>query len=631
MTLCFFMTIRLPRARRLAPVPFAFFALSAALPAAHALEINPMVISASRIEQPLSQALSSVSVITRAEIEKSQAPSLADLLQGEAGFEFGRNGGPGTTTSFFLRGQNSTNLALLVDGVRVQIDSIGALQQLDIPLGMVERIEVLRGNASALYGDAAVGGVISITTRNGRGQPALYGSQTVGSRNTLESQLGYGGQQGQWRYDLHAGRQRSSGFSAINAQQQPGANPDRDGYTTESIGGKLERRFGENTTVGLRLSATRASLDTDNAWAASPQDVQQFKKSNNSVALNWRQALSADWTSHLDIAHAELRYEDFNNGQRLPFYGLFQGRQDAVRWAHTWQAARDSTVLLGVDTAVDRFDVDQGAAYAMRRESQGYFAGLTQRWAPWTLQLNARHDEVNIDYSAPYEASSKRRVSADTGLLGLGYALNTNWSLNGSVSSGFRAPTASEVSKNPGLAPETHHSSEIGATYSANDLLLRVVHFDTRTQDAIVFKPLAGWDYTYESIGRLNNRGLEATLRARWQGYTLKASAVSQNPWNEVTQKTLDRRARTYGSLDVSRPVGDYDIGARVYAAGARNDGSRVLGGYSLWSFYASRRIDDQWVARVRLENAFDKAYQLAYGYNTPGRGLFATLQYSPR
>ena len=589
-----------------------------------------MVVSASRIEQPLSQALSSVSVITRAEIEKSQAPSLADLLQGEAGFEFGRNGGPGTTTSFFLRGQNSTHLAVLIDGVRVQVDSIGALQQLEIPLGMIERVEILRGNASALYGDAAVGGVISITTRSGRGQPALYGRQSVGSRNSLDTQLGYGGQQGDWRYDLFAGRQRSSGFSAINTQQQAGANPDRDGYTTESVGGKLERRWGENTTLGLRLNATRSSVDTDNAWAASPLDVQQFKKSNNSVAVNWRQALSADWTSQLDVSHAELRYEDFNNGQRLPFYGLFEGRQDAVRWAHIWQAARDSTVQLGIDSAVDHFEVDQGAAYAMRRQAQGYFAGLTQRWAPWTLQLNARHDAVNMDYSAPGEASA-RRVSADTGLLGLGYALDTHWSLNGSVSSGFRAPTASEVSKNPGLSPETHHSSEIGASYTTDQLLLRVVHFDTRTQDAIVFKPLAGWDYTYESIGRLNNRGLEATLRARWQGYTLKASAVSQNPWNDVAQKPLDRRARQYGSLDVSRPLGDYELGARLYAAGARNDGSHVLGGYSLWSFYASRRLDDQWVARVRLDNAFDKAYQLAWGYNTPGRGVFATLQYSPR
>lgn len=628
------MCIRLSCARRLAPASLALSALVACAAlgsSAHALEINPIVISASRVEQPLSQALSSVSVITRAEIEKSQAPSLADLLQGEAGFEFGRNGGPGTTTSFFLRGQNSTHLAVLIDGARVQVDSIGALQQLDLPLGMIERIEILRGNASALYGDAAVGGVISITTRSGRGQPALYGRQGVGSRNSLESQLGYGGQQGDWRYDLFAGRQRSSGFSAINAQQQPGANPDRDGSTTESVGGKFERRWGENTTVGLRLNAMRASVDTDNAWAASPQDVQQFKKSNQSVAVNWRQALSADWTSQLDVSHAELRYEDFNNGQRLPFYGLFEGRQDAVRWAHTWQATRDSTVLLGIDSAVDRFEVDQGAAYTMRREAQGYFAGLTQRWSPWTLQLNARHDSVNLDYSAPGEARSTRRVSADTALVGLGYALSPRWSLNGSVSSGFRAPTASEVSKNPGLSPETHHSSEVGATYSTEQLLLRVVHFDTRTQDAIVYKPLTGWDYTYESVGRLNNRGQEATLRARWQGYTLKASAVSQNPWNAVAQKPLDRRARHYGSLDVSRPLGEYELGARVYVAGARNDGSRVLDAYSLWSFYASRRIDEQWVARVRLDNAFDKAYQLAWGYNTPGRGVFATLQYSPR
>ena len=622
------MSIPVSCARRLAPVPFALFV---AWPSAHALEINPIVVSASRIEQPLSQALSSVSVITRTEIEKSQAPSLADLLQGEAGFEFGRNGGPGTTTSFFLRGQNSTSLALLVDGVRVQVDSIGALQQLDIPLGMIERIEILRGNASALYGDAAIGGVVSIITRSGRGQPAAYGSLGIGSRNSVDTQLGYGGQQGDWRYDLRVGRQRSSGFTAINPQQQPGANADRDGYTTESAGAKIERRWGENATLGLRLNATRASLDTDNAWAASPADVQQFRKSNHGVALHWRQALSADWTSQLDVSQAELRYQDFSNGQRLPFYGLFEGRQEALRWAHTWQAARDATVLLGIDSAVDRFEVDQGAAYAMRRQSQGYFAGLTQRWSPWTLQLNARHDAVNLDYSAPGEAPSARRVSADTGLLGLGYTLDANLSLNGSVSSGFRAPTASEVSKNPGLAPETHHSRELGASYTTDELLLRVVHFDTRTQDAIVFKPLAGWDYTYESIGRLNNRGLEATLRARWQGYTLKASAVSQDPWNDVTQKPLDRRARHYGSLDVSRPVGDYEVGARVYAAGARNDGSRVLGGYSLWSFYASRRIDDQWVARVRLENAFDKAYQLAWGYNTPGRGVFATLQYSPR
>jgi vitamin B12 transporter len=199
------------------------------------------------------------------------------------------------------------------------------------------------------------------------------------------------------------------------------------------------------------------------------------------------------------------------------------------------------------------------------------------------------------------------------------------------VSNGFRAPTASEVSKNPQLKPETHQSSEIGTSYAVDSLLARVVYFDTRTTDAIVYRPLQGWDYTYESVGRVSNRGFEATLRSQWRGYTIKASAVTQDPFNELSQQPMVRRPKNYGSLDISRSFGLYDAGARLYASGERPDGSQTLAGYSLWSFYASRKIDDNWTARLRLENAFDKQYQLAYGYNTPGRGLYATLQYSPK
>lgn len=595
------------------------------------LEINPVVVTANRIEQSLSQALTSVSVITRQEIEKSQALTLADLLQGEAGFEFGRNGGPGSTTSFFLRGQNSINLVVLVDGVRSQVDSIGALQVLDVPLPQIERIEVLRGNASALYGDAALGGVISITTRVGKGKPAAYGAITYGSRQTLETMVGYGGQQEDLRLDMNLGHKQTNGFSAINVQQQAGANPDRDGYSGDYWSGKLEKSFGADTKLGLRLTGSRSTADTDNAWAASPADVQQFKKRNNTLALNWRQVLNGNWVSHLDVSSSDMSYQDIENGRRLEFYGLFDGTQDAVRWTNVWEASRDSTVQFGIEKTVDRFKVDEGSAYAMQRQGQGYYAGLTHRWSPLTLQINARHDDVKMDYREPGAGVQSNQAKADTGLLGLGYAVDARWSLNATVSSGFRAPTASEVSKNAGLKPETHQSKEIGATYASDTLLVRLVHFDSLTSDAIVFKPLAGWDYTYESVGRLENRGFEASLRARWMGYAIKMSAVSQDPWNAVARKTLDRRAKQYGSMDVSRAIGAYDLGARLYASGPRSDGSHTLGGYSLWSFYASRKIDEHWTARVRLENAFDKPYQLAYGYNTPGRGLFMTLQYSPR
>ena len=169
------------------------------------IELNPVVISASRTEQQLSEVLSSVSVITRQDIEKSQAASLADLLQGEAGFEFGRNGGPGSTTSFFLRGQESKNLVVLIDGVRSQTDGGGSLTITDVPLSQVERVEVLRGNSGALYGEAAIGGVINIITLQGKGAPKAYAAATLGSRNTAELSAGYGGQINDTRFDFNAG------------------------------------------------------------------------------------------------------------------------------------------------------------------------------------------------------------------------------------------------------------------------------------------------------------------------------------------------------------------------------------------------------------------------------------------
>lgn len=612
----------------------ALSALSLAMAAAvqaQSLEINPVVISAARVEQPLSQALTSVSVITRQDIDKSQAPSLAELLQGEAGFEFGRNGGPGTTTSFFLRGQSSINVVIMVDGVRSQVDSIGALQVLDVPLSQIERIEVLRGNASALYGDAAIGGVISITTRSGKGTPAAYGAVSYGSRQSSEVMAGHSGKSGDHRWDVHVGRKQTDGFSAINTAQKPGANPDRDAHMAEFWSARIDHQLGADTSLGLRVQGGRSVADTDNAWAMSPLDEHQFKKDNQVVGLSWRQAFTADWFSNLEVSTSELTYQDFENGQRLSSYGLFEGRQNGVRWFNTWNAGPDAVLNFGVDKSLDKFKVDQGAIYAMDRDATGYFAGLTQKWSPLTLQVNVRRDDIKMSQQEPGSASRHNDASANTGLLGLGYALTPQWSVSASVSNGFRAPTASEVSKNSGLRPETHRSAEVGATYATEQFLMRVVAFDTETQDAIVYKPLAGWDYTYEAVGRVQNQGVEATLRANWMGYAVKATAVNQDPWNAVTQKQLDRRAKSYGTLDVSRPLASYDVGARLYVSGQRKDGDMSLSAYKLWSFYASRKIGSEWTARVRLENAFDKAYQLAYGYNTPGRGIFASLQYQPR
>ena len=242
----------------------------------NATALQQVVVTAMRVEQPLADVLSSLSVITRKDIERSQAQTLADLLQGEAGFEFGRNGGPGAVTSFFLRGQDSINTAIVIDGIRAPVDQIGSLLVIDIPIQQIERIEILRGNASALYGDAAVGGVISITTRTGGGVPRAYGSVTLGSRNTREMLLGYAGESDGYKLNFNVGSAASDGFSAMNTQQKASANPDNDGSKNDFAAFRLDKKLGTDLSMGLRFKSSTSSSDYDDSWGVAT-DVDVFK------------------------------------------------------------------------------------------------------------------------------------------------------------------------------------------------------------------------------------------------------------------------------------------------------------------------------------------------------------------
>ncbi|WP_350294378.1 TonB-dependent receptor [Limnohabitans sp. Rim8] len=621
---------RLIRPRGFAPA-VSVLALSLLVSQAHSLELNPVVVSATRTEQALSEVLSSVSVITRQEIEKSQAPSLADLLQGETGFEFGRNGGPGSTTSFFLRGQNSINVVVLIDGVRSQVDGIGALQVTDMPLAQIERIEILRGNASALYGDAAVGGVISIWTRQGKGEPAAYGSVMLGSRNTYGMHAGVGGTVNDLSFNVQGGRSGSDGFSAMIPSMNARVNPDNDGYIKEYVSAKLDKKIDADFNMGLRLQSTRAKADYDSGSSFAgdkPSDINLLKSHNDQASLYARKAITDHWVSALDFSHSSLGYENTKNSTLLND-GTLKGTQDALRWFNTVQARTQSSISFGIDKSIDQYSASGNYGYGMRREGMGYFAGLTEKMDRWTFQVNARRDQIQLSRTDDYGTVSSVQ-NINSGLLGLGYSLTPAWRLTATVSSGFRAPTAYEVSTNTQVKSENYASKEVGASYATGDALARLVYFQTDTRDAIDYDK----NYRAVNIGQTENTGLEATLRSQWMGNNIKASMVNQDPRNVTLGMPQARRAKTYGSLDISRPLAGYDIGAKLYASGERKDSpysSTMLGGYSVLSFYASQKIDERWSARVRLENVFDKQYQLASGYNTPGRGLFATLRYSPK
>lgn len=603
---------------------------------AQGIEVNPVVVSAMRMEQPLSDVLSSMSVITRADIDKSQSASLADLLQGQAGFEFARYGGSGATTSLFLRGQDSKNVAIFVDGVRTQVDAYSSLTVTDMPLSQIDRIEVLHGNAGALYGESAIGGVINIYTRKGKGDPKGYGSISYGSRNTSNMNVGYGGGESDYSFNFNAGHEASDGMSSIAPATR--VNPDKDGYRKKFLAGNVEKKISNDLTLGLRFNANWTAVDTDDAYALSAQDIQQFKTKNESVGMFVRQAISDKWVSVLDLTDAKYTNKDMLNGVPYSagdgsgYNGLMKGNQKAVRWSNTYQFQPKTQANFGLDYQDEKFSAMGDDAYEVKRQTGGYFAGVLHQIDKLSIQTNLRRDSVSVVNAPAAGQSHSNDSSAITGLIGVGYQLEQNWRLTSSVSTGFRAPAAAEISSSPSLKPEKHLSEEVGIVYSAEKTLARLTYFESSTKDAIGYTGTWGCTQNcYENIAQASNKGFESSVRSHWIGNSVNLSLTFQDPINEVTGKQLSLRARHYGSFDISRPVGGYEIGSKVYASGARANAGPMGGGYALVSFYVSRKIDNDWTARVKLENAFDREYQLIKGYNTPGRGIYATLQYQPK
>jgi vitamin B12 transporter len=585
-------------------------------------ELNPVIISASRTEQPLSDVLPSASVITRYEIDKSQAINLADLLQGEAGFEFGRNGGPGSVTSFFLRGQDSKNVIVIVDGIRLKDEITGTSQVENIPLAQIERVEILRGNASALYGQGAVGGVIQVFTRAGKGVPKPYAYMTYGTKNTSDITVGYGGQLEDYKFNFGLSQQSTEGNSAINPAQFSRANPDNDGYRANTMNGALSKNLGGGSEIGLRVSAVYAKLDYDDYYSpAVSTDVHTQTSANYLTGIYLRNQINSQWTSQVDFNASQVEIKAHKNG------GIDTNndtRQSQLKWFNTYQLSEHQGLNFGAENIrSNSVSVTSYSNSDASRDARAFFVGYQAKYGALNTQTNFRYDNL----SSGQEAA--------TGLLGVGYVFIPGFKAIANTSTGFNVPTLYEQTDTSVLQPEKYKSQEIGFVTSNASHLTRLVYFNTSTSNAISYTGgNSCWSNCYENIGQVDNKGFELSSKASIYGYLVKLTAVTQDPWDVSNNVQLQRRAKEYGSIDVSKPIKNYDVGVKLYASGERKDttgGSGTLAGYSIWSFYASKKIDQNWIARIKLDNAFDKDHQLAYGYNTPGRGMFLTLQYQPK
>lgn len=591
---------------------------SAVLAQATASEI---VVTASRTEQILTDVLPHTTVLGRDAIEQSQVLDLPTLLSREAGFQFTQSGGRGGQATAFLRGAASLQVLVLVDGVPVtKQDTTGAVSLEHIMLDQVDRIEIVRGNVSAIYGSGAVGGVIQVFTRQGQGQPTVYANAERGSLGTQRWNAGTHGAVGPLAYAVSVGRIRTDGINATNLSQALNANPDLDAYRNDNHALDLSYKFSPEHKLGLRSTHFKGRFDYDVPGNFSaPSDVHQGRTQLDSNTLYWAGRLGPLWTTRLNYSDAKERNDTSTVGG-YSFTTQAETRTRMVSWTHQWDLT--SMVLsAGLDHQTQGIDMgtDGVSGLSRERKANALYGGVVYKRDAHNLQFNLRRDDV--------ESMSAK----DSVYLGYGYDLNAQWKLIASHATAFNMPPLGYLfdpfSGNPNLRPETASTQEVGLQWAQGPHRLRSTWFSSQTKDLLLYDM---GSFQFSNVSRVKNQGVETSYSGRFHMTDVRASLSLQYPMNEATGQQLVRRAKTLASVSVSQSLGLLTLGGSMRYTSSRPDidGKPRLPSNTLLDLTARYSLSQEWALYGRIENATDSSYQTAYGYNQLPRTITLGLSW---
>lgn len=580
----------------------------------------PVVVTASRIAQSQKEALPSTTVITQEMIKNRQATSLPDLLQSEAGINMARNGGAGQTASVFMRGANANQVLILLDGVPLRDStSTGSPVELQHILPeQIERIEVVRGNVSAIYGSGAIGGVIQIFTKQGAGKPGVSLTAEAGTDNTTRLSASFSGRQEEIKYMLGVTRLKTDGYSVMNRHQYPNENTDDDGTRDVSINAAISREWGPGNEFGARLYAYDAKYDYDGGGFGLPEQNDYGKSREWTAAVFSKNRFTADWDSTVTLSQTEMEREAYSRGGFSDYTSKFKSYASLAQWHNQLALSSDWIATAGMDLAREKANI--GAPAKVSRTNHSLYAGVNGRMGNHSLQLNARYDHV------------EESGSDTTGYLGYGYDLTSSWKLIASASTAFLAPTLYQVydsfAGNRSLEAEKSRSYEAGLQYASGNTLVRATFFDTHTRDMIDYVSTGYYTGQYFNVGRVKNKGFELNGQTQLAGLDIRGNLTLQDPEDRDTGKQLARRAKKTASLDVSRTLGAWYVGGDMHYEEHRPDPYGRLPSYAVFNMNARYQINKEVSVFARIENLFDRDYQTAYGYDMPDRGFFAGINW---
>jgi len=561
---------------------------------------DTIIVSATRTEIPLDDAIVPVKVITRADIELSLATDLAELLRFEAGIDIGRNGGPGQATSIFLRGTESNHTLVLIDGVRINPGTLGGAAVQHIAPEIIERVEIVKGARSALYGTDAIGGVINIITRQAD-SPYVEAGFGAGSFN---SQTGH----------VSAGTRSDAGeFSAsINWQDTDGYAPRVDsdietGYDNLTLSLSAAREFG-SSEIGIRHWQTEGNVEYLDFFLA-PLD-QDFK--NVATALQVDSRISGQGNSKFIVSHivGEIQQNqspDFVKSTRI-----------SLDWQYT-HALENHTLTGGV------YIVDESASSLSFGTGFDEDTDVRALFVQDQLKYGRHGAFVALRFTDHETFGTQTTWNAE-----YAFDLSDNWTLNTGIGRAFRAPDATDrfgFGGSPDLNPELADSAQFGLRYAAgNRHTFDIEVYANDIEDLIEFDFAT---FTLVNIDKAEIRGVQLGYEYTGDSFTLRAEVVEQRADNATTDTRLLRRAEQSATISYTQAIGPHRLGLAILASGDRKDfGDRTLAGYVIANLTGQIKLGNSWQLNARIENLFDKEYQTAADYRMQERSGFVELKY---
>lgn len=572
-----------------------------------------VVVTANRFEQSQASALSNVEIITRQDIEQTQAKTLPDILRRLTGIQLSQNGGRGQLASIYVRGTNSDQVLVLVDGIRFARAAKGSVDFNQIPLTYVDRIEYIRGARASLYGSEAIGGVINIITVARSQQEETKLSAGLGSLDYQELSLRSGvevAQDGQ--LNVAVGYESDDGY---NVKPQPGVNDgDRHGFESKNALVGYVHDLNQNWSLFANVRAYENIYQYDSSFGSH----QYYEGEKDNIAA----ALGAKFQSNKlmsELTYSKQKQKEWDYEQKE---GKHSGRigeleQQNVQWTNSYLLSDNIVVAGGVDWRDESY-ADKVANEEFDRTNSAAFAVVSANVDKATLELSGRADD-NEQFGKQYTYS-----------IGAGYEFIPEFGIKSTFGTAFKAPDLYQLndpySGNKTLAPEESDAWDITIGGVIQSVRWSVTGYDYKIDNIIEYN----FDtYKFANIeGRSHIRGIEVVSEFDTGIVQHQVSAEFKDP-EDANGKQLSRRSNEiykWNALVVFDEV-DWSIGYQYI--GERPDGSNELPAYSLFDTAVSYYANESTTISARIDNVFDEEFETVKGYPAAERAYYLNVNYA--